>query len=287
MLKKKKKNKQEDTDTGYPICGIVDNIQALHEKYIKLFIDLHTHNSVVDADFYLMAQQALTRQYEAELTIAIEEAQEKTNERFYLAYGYTEGMRIDTYRRWFKHYNTPAKAILDVRINNEVNGRLQELQEGLEPEDEEDGEQEEQKEIEKTIDLIKESVPKFGRKRFEARTEKLFDMLRAEFDAQKSPKTVERCEADEQTAIVKESVADAPKAPEEEESGGDKEILPEDENSLDELYELGNEDENETDADGVNTETESETGNGAEPQSEEDSEVQDDPEEQEGGEEDD
>lgn len=141
--------------------------------------------------------------------------------------------------------------------------------------------------LEMIIDLIKESAPRFGRKRFEARTEKLFDMLRAEFEAQKAPKTVERSEEAQPTAIVKESVADAPKAPEEEESGGDKEILPEDENSLDELYKLGNEDENETDADGVNTETESETGNGAEPQSEVVSEVQDEPEELKGGEEDD
>lgn len=131
--------------------------------------------------------------------------------------------------------------------------------------------------LEMIIDLIKESAPKIGRKRFEARTEKLFDMLRAEFDAQKAPKAVERCEEAQQTAIVKESVSDAPKAPEEEKSGGDKEILPEDENSLDELYELGNEDENEIDADGVNTETESE----------EDSEERDEPDEQEGGEEDD
>lgn len=234
MLKKKKKNKQIDESSDYPVCGIVKDIQELHAKYIKWFIDLHTHISVVDAEFYLMAQQALTRQYEAELTIAIEEAQELTNERYYLAHGKTEGMRIATYRRWFKHYNTPAKDILDERIANEVRGRLRELQEGVEPsEDETDG------------------------------------------------------DSEEPGVTVEEAAVPCIEAPEEAGDAGDKEILPEDENSLDELYELGNEDENETDADGINTETESETGNGAEPQSEEDSEVQDEPEDQEGGEEDD
>lgn len=120
---------------------IVKNIGELHEKYIKLFIDLHTHITVVDADFYIAAQAALTEQYQAELDLLRAEARHLNEEKFYLAESRTAALGIFSYRRWFKKYDSVMKQILDERIAREAEGYFNEYMAATEPSPEEQEEE--------------------------------------------------------------------------------------------------------------------------------------------------
>lgn len=135
IRRKGKKDKVNDP-SGYQV--IVNDIEALNRKYIQLFIDLHTHCSIVDENFYIAAQSALTEQYQAELELLKANARHATEEKFYLADSRTAALGIYTYRRHFKRRSSPMKQILDERIEREVEGYFTEMYSGLEPLPEED-----------------------------------------------------------------------------------------------------------------------------------------------------
>lgn len=143
--KRQRRKKLNRVDYSYDYF-IVERIKDLNEKYIKLFIDLHTHQSVVDADFFIAAQQTLTQQYRDEL--ALLQAQEKpnTDAKFYLAESKSSLLEISLSRRrrgWFKKSiweSSPTKNVLDERAAREVAGYIDELIKGVEPAPEEDEE---------------------------------------------------------------------------------------------------------------------------------------------------
>jgi len=135
-IRRRKQKKIREHD-DYP-TAILSDIKELNQKYIQLFIDLHTHYSIVDADFYIAAQTALTEQYESELALLRAQAQHKTNEKFYLAESKTQKLNIFSYRRRFKWRDSIMKQVLDERVDDEIRGYISEIMEGLKPEEDEE-----------------------------------------------------------------------------------------------------------------------------------------------------
>ncbi len=143
MKNKKEKNRRKklnSIDYSYDY-SIIKDYESLQTKYIKLFIDLKTHKSIVDEDFYVAARQALTQQYLDEYALLLEESRHTTSERFYLAESLNSVLNIQEIRRrrLFRRSvweNSAMKDVLDARVNREASGYIDELLEGLEPPDE-------------------------------------------------------------------------------------------------------------------------------------------------------
>lgn len=149
-MKIRRKQKENGFDINPDELVIIDDIQSLNEKYIKLFIDLKTHLSIIDENFYLAAKQAVTEQYVAELALARAQARHLTEEKFYLANRRTSALGIYSFRKWFKKHDSPMKQILDELIAREAEGYISALYEGLEPPPEEPEEVEEKSERQET-----------------------------------------------------------------------------------------------------------------------------------------
>lgn len=146
MKNKSRRKRINKIDYSYDY-DIVESIGELHEKYIKLFIDLHTHQTVVDADFYLESQKNLTKQYQDELELLRAQAKPKTEAKFYMAESISEVLEIALKRRrahWYSlrgHWeNSPMKEVLDERIEREAQGFLNDLINGIEPQGDEEEE---------------------------------------------------------------------------------------------------------------------------------------------------
>ncbi len=131
-MKKKKRLNFKPYTSEYVI---VDGLDSLHEKYIKCFIDLQTHYSLISAEFFVSAQQALTEQYEAELALLREQSQNKTDRQFYLAQQVGAVLGINSVRRRFRWYDSQTKKALNERARREAAGELEELYAGIEPPD--------------------------------------------------------------------------------------------------------------------------------------------------------
>lgn len=171
MIRKKKEHKKKSKIKFYEpdSLDIIENLKELHEKYIKLFIDLYTHASLVDDEFYVAAQETLTQQYKAELALLCVQSRVKTNEKFYLASEKAERLSIYQKLRWFKWRSSPMKQVLDQRINAEVGGYLHDLLFGVEPppeyedtEESEDQAEEATEPDEQPEELKMELVPQSG-----------------------------------------------------------------------------------------------------------------------------
>lgn len=129
-MKKKKRIDRQDYVTEHVI---VDDIKELHKKYIGLFADLHNHFSVVDDEFYIAAQEALTDQYKSELAYLYEKSESKTLGKFYMARSVNDALKIYSTKerpKWYKKgewVGSPAKQVLDAQLEQAAANVLYEL----------------------------------------------------------------------------------------------------------------------------------------------------------------
>lgn len=165
-MRKKKRIDRQDYVTEHVI---VDDIKELHKKYIGLFADLHNHFSVVDDEFYIAAQKALSEQYKSELALKSKQAKGKTLGTFYMAESVNSALQIYTKRerpKWYKRgewIDSPAKQVLDAQIEQAVAKVLYELTGTKQEDDGEDIDEGFAEEIGKRInDLIESFSQEFA-----------------------------------------------------------------------------------------------------------------------------
>lgn len=160
-MKKKKRIDRQDYLTEHVI---VDDIKELHKKYIGLFADLHNHFTVVDDEFYIAAQKALTDQYKSELAYLYEKYESKTLGKFYMASRVNFALKIYSMKerpKWYKRgvwVDSPAKQALDAQLGQAVADVLYELTGTKQQDNGEDIDAGFAEEIEKRINDLIESL---------------------------------------------------------------------------------------------------------------------------------